>query len=130
MTITASIYEFAVFLVAVAFLILMIAAIPMVIQLKRTVRSLEELSNESKAAVESLNRLLRNFADEAEGFSELSKRVRNAGHKAASTFEAFVDTVKSPLVTIVSLIMGIELGLKHLLKKEKDKKGGGEDVRR
>jgi hypothetical protein len=37
-----------------------------------------------------------------------------------------LDGIKSPMITILSLLLGLEFGLKYLIKKDEDKKTGGE----
>ncbi len=127
MTVTADIYEIAVVIIALAFLFLVIAAIPMLIQLKRTIRAVGELSKESKKTVEVLTVLCKKTGDNIGDIEELVKRVKEVGLKATGIAEILLDNIKNPLIAILSMLLGVEFGMKRLIKK--DKKGGSEDVK-
>jgi uncharacterized protein YoxC len=127
MTVTADIYEIAVVIIALAFLVLVIVAIPMLMQLKRTIRAVEELSTESRKTVEVLNVLFKKTGDQAGDIEELVKRVKEVGLKATGIVEVLLDSIKNPLIAILSMLLGIEFGMKRLIKKEK--KGDSEDVK-
>lgn len=127
MTVTADIYEIAVVIIALAFLVLVIAAIPTLIQLKRTIRAVEELSTESKKTVEVFNVFWKKTGDHAGNLDELVKRVKDVGLKATGIADVLLDGIKNPLIAILSMLLGIEFGMKRLVKKEK--KGGSEDVK-
>jgi len=117
MTITADIYELAVVIIALAFLILVIAAIPTLLQLKRTVRAFEELSTESRKTVELVNTVI--------------KKAGEVGLKATGLADLVLDGIKSPLITVLSMLVGLECALKFLVNKDKDKPnktGGDENV--
>jgi len=125
--ITANIYQIVALVIALAFLILVVFSIPTLLQLKRTVRSFEELSTESKKSLGILNNLLEKTGEHTGEVEEIFERVKNIGLKIINTAEFFVENIKSPLVTILSLLLGIQFGLKHFLKhEEKDEKDGGE----
>jgi uncharacterized protein YoxC len=127
MTVTADIYEIAVVIIALTFLVLVIVAIPMLMQLKRTIRAVEELSTESRKTIEVLNVLFKKTGDHAGDIDELVKRVKEVGLKATGIAEVLLDSIKNPLIAILSMLLGIEFGMKRLVKKEK--KGDSEDVK-
>ncbi len=127
MTVTANIYEIAIVIIALAFLVLVIAAIPMLTQLKRTIRAVGELSTESRKTVEVLNVLVKKTGDQAGDIEELVKRVKEVGLKATGIVEILLDNIKNPLIAILSMLLGIEFGMKRFIKKEK--KGDSEDVK-
>ena len=120
--ITANIYEIAVLLVALAFLVFIVFAIPTMLQIRRMVKALEELSAESRKSVQTLNTLLKRAGDQAGDIEEVVKKVKEVSLKAANLAELVVDNIKSPLITVLSLILGFRFGFKRLLKR--DKKGG------
>ncbi|MFQ5441366.1 MAG: hypothetical protein ACE5EB_01425 [Thermodesulfobacteriota bacterium] len=127
--ITANIYQIVALVIALAFLILIIFAIPTLLQLKRTVKSFEELSTESKKSLGMLNNLLAKTGEHTGEVEEIFERVKHLGLKIINTAEFFVENIKSPLVTILSLVLGVQFGLKHFLRKEEkeeDEKDGGE----
>lgn len=103
MTITFGVYEIAALIIALAFLALILFLIPALIQVRRTVKEMEDLTSESKRTVKSLNHLL-------------------------GIAETVADNIKSPLISIISILLGLEGGLKRLFRKDKDKEGGGKDV--
>ncbi len=127
MTVTADIYEIAVVIIALAFLVLVIAAIPMLLQLKRTIRAVGELSTESRKAVEVLTVLCKKTGDQVGDIEELVKRIKIVGLKATGIAEILLDNIKNPLIAILSMLLGIEFGMKRFIKK--DEKGGSEDVK-
>jgi hypothetical protein len=127
MTITADIYEVAVLIIAIAFLVLVIASIPTLLQLKRTVRAIEELSTEGRKTAEVVNALIRKTGDQAGELEDLVKKAKEVGLKATGLADLVLDGIKSPMITILSLLLGLEFGLKYLIKKDEDKKTGGED---
>ncbi len=128
--ITANIYQIVALVIALAFLILVVFSIPTLLQLKRTVRSFEELSIESKKSLGLLNNLLEKTGEHTGEVEEIFERVKNIGLKIINTAEFFVENIKSPLVTILSLLLGVQFGLKHFLKHEEheEKDGGEKDV--
>lgn len=125
MTISANIYEVSIVIIAIALVIFIIVAIPVLLQLKRTIKAVEELTVESRKTAESLNYLLKKAAEEVEDLDELVKNVKNAGLKVTGAVDMVMDQVKSPLVTVLSLILGVEKGLMRFFRK--DTKGGVED---
>lgn len=127
MTITANVYEIAILLVSLAFLVLVIVLIPMVLQLRRTIRAMEELTVESRKTVESINEIIRITGVQAGDIEELVKKVKDVGIKFASLGEMLADNIKSPLITIISLLFGVEHGFRRFFRR-REKKGGGGDA--
>lgn len=127
MTISAEIYEIAVLIIAIAFLVLVIAAIPTLIQLKRTVKAVEELSEESRKSVKTLNGLLTRTGEQAGEFESMLQKFRDVGVKASNLGELVVDSVRSPLITMLSLLLGLEVGMKQLIKKKTETNEGETD---
>lgn len=126
--ITVDVYQIVALIIAIAFLIFIIFTIPTLVQIKRTVRSVEELSLEGKKTIETLNTALRKTGEGVGDLEEILKKIREAGLKLVTVLEIFVDNIKSPLATLVGFILGVQYGLKHLLKKKE--KGGESDVNR
>jgi uncharacterized protein YoxC len=127
MTISAEIYEIAVLIIAIAFLVLVIAAIPTLIQLKRTVKAVEELSEESRKSVKTLNGLLTRTGEQAGEFESMLQKFRDVGIKASNLGELVVDSVRNPLITMLSLLLGLEVGMKQLIKKKTETNKGETD---
>ncbi|HLC18688.1 MAG TPA: hypothetical protein VJM57_06725 [Thermodesulfobacteriota bacterium] len=125
--ISADIYQIAVLLIALAFLILVVFTIPTLVQMRKTVRAVEELSSESKKSIELLNSILKRAGDQADDVEEVLKKVKEVGLKVIGLAELVVDNIKSPLITLLSLFLGFEFGFKRLIKR--DKKGGEGDVK-
>lgn len=124
--ISADIYQLATLIAALAFLAFVIAFIPTIIQLKRTVKSIQELTIEGKKTVETVNNLVKKTEGQADEFEELLKKIRNLGFKALGLVELILDNIKSPLITILSLLFGVEFGLKYFLKRKKEGGSGNE----
>jgi len=126
--ITANIYQIVALIIALAFFILVVFLIPTLIQLKKTVKSVEDLSRESRKSMELINSLLEKTGGPAGELGDIVKRVKSVGTKMIDIAEFFVDNLRSPLITILSLLLGVEFGVKHLLKKDGEI-GGEEDVK-
>ena len=119
MTITLGVVEIAILIVALAFLALVITLIPTLLQLKRTIKAVEELAGESKTAVMSINHIIVKAGEQVEDIEELTRRVKEVGAKVIDLFEMVVDTVKNPLITLLGLIIGVEFGFRKLFKRDK-----------
>lgn len=125
MTITANAYEVAALLVAIAFLVLVIMLIPTLMQARKTIRAVEELTLESKKTVENLNFIIKKAGEQAGGVEDVVIKLTEVGNKLAVLANLVVETIKNPLITALSMFLGIEYGLKKFFKK--DEKGGGDN---
>jgi len=121
MTFTVTISELALLLGAIAFFLLVIYLIPAIIQLRNTAKAVEEFSQKGKDAIESVSLLVKKINDQAEDIGGLVKKIKDVGLKAVYLADIVVSQLKSPIITLVSIIAGIEFGLKHFRKKEGDK---------
>lgn len=121
MTFTVTIGELSIFLAGIAFFILVIYLIPLIIQLRNTAKAVEEFSQKGREAMEDLNLLVRNLNGPAEDIGGVVKKAAEVGLKAVNLTDVVVNQLKGPLITISSIITGIEFGLKHFKKKEGDK---------
>ncbi len=128
MTITANVYEIAIVLVSLGFVVFIIVLIPMVLQLRRTMKAMEELTAESRKTVESLNEVIR-VAVQAGNVEEVVKRIRDVGLKFATLGDLLADNIKNPVITLISFIFGVKHGFKRFFRK-REKKGGGGDATR
>ncbi len=123
--ITASIYEIAVLIIALAFLILVIFAIPALIQIKKTARSVEDLTGQGKKTVDALNDLIKKTSDRAGEVEVLVKRLKDLSTRLSTTAEFITLNIKTPLLTLLSLIIGFQYGLRQFMKSAQD--GGSEE---
>ncbi|MBI5236343.1 MAG: hypothetical protein HY886_08865 [Deltaproteobacteria bacterium] len=123
MTITMSIYELSMLLIAIGFIVIIIVLIPTVLQAKKTLKSVEELSVESRKAMERLNVILEKAGANTADVEELVKRFKDVALGFMGLAEMVLEHVRSPILTILSLILGAEFGLKRLFGN-KDKTGG------
>lgn len=121
MTFTVTIGELSIFLAGIAFFILVIYLIPLIIQLRNTAKAVEEFSQKGREAMEDLNLLVRNLNGPAEDIGGVVKKAAEVGLKAVNLTDIVINQLKGPLITISSIIAGIEFGLKHFKKKEGDK---------
>ncbi len=129
MTFSANIYEIAVLLIALAFVIFVLAMIPALLQTKRTIKAFEDLTLESKKTVETVNLIMNKAGERAEDLDDLVKKATDVSKKVVGLADSVVDTLKIPLITLLSTIIGAEHGLRRFFIKEK-KEGGGDDVNR
>ncbi|MBI2400287.1 MAG: DUF948 domain-containing protein [Deltaproteobacteria bacterium] len=125
MTITADVYDFAIFLIGLGFFIFVIALVPALLQLKRTFKAVEELTNETKKTVEVVNFIAKRTQDQVADFEELITRVKDLGIKVTGLGDIVVDNVKGPIISFLSFIFGAEEGFKRFFHR--NKKGGGKD---
>lgn len=125
MTLSANLYEISALLIAFAFLALIIALIPALIQMKKTIKALEDLTLESKKTVEGVNALVQRAGSQAGDLEMLLDKYKDIGNKVADIGNVVVDNIKSPIVTVISMLFGAEQGFKRFFSREH--KGGGED---
>ena len=125
MTITADVYDFAIFLIGLGFFIFVIALVPALLQLKRTFKAVEELTNETRKTVEVVNFIAKRTQDQIVDLEELISRVKDLGIKVTGLGDIVVDNVKGPIISFLSFIFGAEEGFKRFFHR--NKKGGGKD---
>lgn len=118
MTLSADTYEVAAIAVAVAVLAVAAVTIPLLLQIRRTVRAAEELYTEAKVTAELLNGILRKSGEEIGDIAELIRKVKDLGLKITGITDTVVDSVKGPVLTIASLILGLKGGLRHFIEKK------------
>lgn len=121
MTFTVTIGELSIFLAGIAFFILVIYLIPLIIQLRNTAKAVEEFSQKGRGTMEDLNLLVKHLNGPAEDIGGVVKKAAEVGLKAVNLTDMVVNQLKRPVITISSIITGIEFGLKHFKKKEGDK---------
>ncbi len=126
--ITADIYEIAALIAALAFLVLVIFAIPALIQIRKTARSVDEITGQSRKTIDALNTLIKKAGEGTGELDILIKRLKDLSNRLSTTAEFISLNIKSPLVTALSLIIGFQYGLKYFMKstEEKGKKHGME----
>ena len=125
MTITADVFDFAIFLIGLGVFIFVIAMVPALLQLKRTFKAVEELTNETKKTVEVVNFIAKRTQDQVVDLEELISRVKDLGIKVTGLGDVVVDNVKGPIISFLSFIFGAEEGFKRFFHR--NKKGGGKD---
>jgi len=136
--ITADVYEIVAVILALAFLILIIFTIPVLLQIKKTAKSVEELSGESKKSLETLNGLMKKTGNTAGELDILVKKLKNLSTSLTGITELIGGNFKSTIATLISLIIGLQYGLKYFINNNTEKtktgeraeeKQGGEDVK-
>lgn len=125
MTISADIFDLAIFLIGLAVLIFVLALIPALLQLKKTLKAVEDLTVESKKTVEIVNFIAKRTQNQVADLEELVSRVKDLGIKVTGLADLVVENVKSPLISILSVLFGAEEGFKRFFRREK--KGGEGD---
>lgn len=123
MTFTVSISELSVFIIAIAFLILVISAIPVFIQLRQTAKAVQELSEEGKRVLEDVKEITEKVNVQVSDMEEAIKKIKDVTLKTTGVAEIIVDAIKGPVVKIAGVMAGMKFGLKHF------RKGGKDDVR-
>lgn len=123
MTFTVSISELSVFIIAIAFLILVISAIPVFIQLRQTAKAVQELSEEGKRVLEDVKEITEKVNVQVSDMEEAVKKIKDITLKTTGVAEIIVDAIKGPVVKIAGIMAGMKFGLKHF------RKGGEDDVR-
>lgn len=121
MTFTVSLAELSIFIIAIAFLILVVSAIPTLLQLRQTAKALQDFSDEGKKLLTDMKEIAHKVNDQVTDMEEAVKKVRDVSIKAAGVTGAIVDAIKKPAITLA--IAAIMFGIKHF------RKGGREDVR-
>jgi len=125
MTITADIFDLAIFLIGLGVFIFVIALIPALLQLKRTFKAVEELTLETKKTVEVVNFIAKKTQDQVVDLQELVDRVKDLGMKVTGLGDVVVDNVKGPIISFISFLFGAEEGFKRFFHR--DKKGGRDE---
>lgn len=121
MTFTVSFLDLSLLIIAIAFLILVIFAVPTLLQLRKTAKSLQEFSEEGKIFLGDAKEITSKINEHLGSMDEALTRVKDVSMKATSLVEVVVDALK-PMVTYAGILAAIVFGIKQF------KKGGGEDV--
>lgn len=118
-----NLYEIAALIAAISAAALAISAIPAVLQIKKTIKAVEDLSLETKKSVETLNGILKRIDCGAAAFEETAARFKQTGERISDVIDAFVENVKKPVAIVASVLSTIEYAFKLFFRKER-KKGG------
>lgn len=129
MTISADIFDLAIFLIGLGVFILAVALIPAVLQLKKTFKAFEDLSLEARKSVEIANFIGGRVKDQSADIEELVTRVKDLGIKVTGLGELLVDNIKLPLISFLSFLFGAEEGLRRFFRRDAENKGGEKDER-
>lgn len=125
MTITADLFDLAIFLIGLGVFIFVIALIPALLQLKKTFKAVEDLTIETKKTVEVVNFIAKRTQDQVADVEELITRVKDLGIKVTGLGDIVVDNVKGPIISFISFLFGAEEGFKRFFHR--DKKGGRDE---
>ncbi|MBF0633563.1 MAG: DUF948 domain-containing protein [Nitrospinae bacterium] len=117
MTFTVSLTELSVFIIAIAFLMLVVSAIPALIQLRQTARTLEAFSQDGKRFLADIKEITHKVNGQVSDMEESVTKLRNVTIKAIGIAEVAVDAIKDPVIKIAGLVAVLTLGLKHLRKR-------------
>ncbi len=125
--ITANLYEIAALVAALALLLLIIFAIPALIQIKKTARSVEALTGESKKTLDTLNALLKKTGESAGELDVLVKKLKDLNSRLSSASEVMSGGLRNVLITLLSVIIGFQYGLKCFINSNEKKEEKGEE---
>jgi len=148
MNFTITLTDIAFLIIALGFLLLVIYIIPILLQLKRTVKSVDELTSQGKEVIRNANTLVKtasSHADEfifkgkeimsttnnilktassrAEDLGGVVKRLKETSAKVFELVELISTELRRPIITLISVIIGLNFGLKYLRKKKKKREG-------
>ncbi|MBI5887669.1 MAG: hypothetical protein HZB82_03045 [Deltaproteobacteria bacterium] len=118
-----NVYEIAALMAAISVSALAIAAIPAVLQIKRTIRAVEDLSLETKKSVETLNGILKRIDCGVAVFEETAARFKQTGERISDVIDSFMENIKKPIAVVAGVLSSIEYAFKLFFGKER-KKGG------
>jgi len=121
MTLTVTLSEIALLLIALGFVVLVIYLIPTLFQLKQTIKAVEDLTNQSKDTVSNVNDIIKKTGGQAGEVGDAMKKflVKEGITRAVDMVDPIVGRLKRPLITLVGLLIGINLGLRFLTRKKK-----------
>ena len=121
MTLTVTLSEIALLLIALGFVVLVIYLIPTLFQLRQTIKAVEELTKQSKDTVSNVNDIIKKTGGQAGEVGDAMKKflVKEGITRAVDMVDPIVGRLKRPLITLVSLLIGINLGLRYLTRKKK-----------
>jgi predicted PurR-regulated permease PerM len=126
MAFSVTLSDISLFLIALAFFILVIYLIPTVLQIRQTMKALEELSLQGKDAMGNINNLVKKTGGQAGEIGGLVRQllIREGTRKVLEAAGPMVSKFRRPLITLISLLVGINLGLRYLTgnKKKKEEK--------
>lgn len=123
MNFSVTLSEISLFLIALAFFILVIYLIPTVLQIRQTMKALEEFAQQGKDAMGNINNLVKKTGGRAGEIGDLLRRllVREGARKVLEVAGPMASKFRRPLITLTSLLVGINLGLRYLTKNKKKK---------
>lgn len=124
MTFTVTLAELSIFMIAIAFLILVVSLIPTIIQLRQTGKAIQDFSEDGRRVLEDVKDITHKVNGQVGDMEEAVKKVKDVSLKAADVAEIVIGAIKGPAVTLAGILAGITFGLKHF------RKGGEEDVRK
>ena len=122
MTFTVSLSEISIFIIAIAFLVLVVSIIPALIQLRQTGRAIQELSEEGKKLLAEVKETVHKVNAQVTDMEDAVKKIRDITLKATGVAGVIIDAVRSPVTKLSALLAGIRFGLKYF------RKGGEKNV--
>ncbi len=109
MILEVTLTDISLFLIALAFFLLVVYLIPTVLQIKQT--------------AETLNTILRDTEGELKGAGKTIQRFRERVERLIDVTDIIAGHLKGPVIGLVGFIAGMEYFFKHL---KKDRKGGND----
>jgi hypothetical protein len=116
MTFTVSLAELSLFIIAIAILILVVSLVPALIQLRRTARALQELSEDGKRVLADVKEITLMVKNQVSDMGDAAHKVREVVLKATGIAGVLVDGIGGAALKIVGLIAGLTFGLKQFGK--------------
>lgn len=116
MTFTVSLAELSLFIIAIAILILVLSLVPVFIQLRRTAKALQELSEDGKRVLADVKDITDMVKNQVSDLGEASHKVKEVVLKATGIAGVLLDGIGGVALKIAGLIAGLTFGLKQFGK--------------
>ncbi|HBO84394.1 MAG: hypothetical protein A2073_07810 [Deltaproteobacteria bacterium GWC2_42_11] len=123
MSFTVTLTDISVFMIAISVFIFVLYLIPLIIQLRETARDVQRLAEKYEDVMVDLKSITGKVNEHMDDVGDVVKNFKDVGLKVTGLTDLLFNKVKTPIITIISLLTGIGFGIKHY------RKGGEEDVR-
>jgi uncharacterized protein YoxC len=114
MTFTVTLTELSFFLIAIGFLMLVVYLMPAIIQLRQTLKTVQELSEESRKVLKDTVPVINKVKGQLDGIGDAVEKFKTVGKRLPDIANIAAAQVKKPLVVAAGLAGGIIYAIKSL----------------
>ncbi|MBI3813271.1 MAG: DUF948 domain-containing protein [Nitrospinae bacterium] len=114
MTFTVTLTELSFFLIAIGLLALVVYLIPAIIQLRQTLKTVQELSEESRKVLKDTIPVINKVKGQLDGIGDTIEKFKTVGKRLPDIANIAAAQVKKPLVVAAGLAGGIIYAIKSL----------------